>query len=472
MVDSPTLTHDGWRLLWRAPDGHTFPLIRGGDGPETDTLEIEIADLRTQIRAREAEEHTKREQADEMLEKFKKDGVTLASATDEQFAELDGVYQEPDRLRDEITGLRSRLQRSLEIATSRGGTGRSGPDPSGPGRGREGGTGPRMRLGSRFTESAEYKRLKDSGVLNVEGSRVDTQPIELLTRDELHDLLKQRTTVDVTTGGSLVPLDQRVWPPIEKPVRPVRLLDMITIGDTDGEIVKWVKQTVRTDAATNVAFGTAAPEADYEFALQSSTVRRITQFIPGAKDVLADQGQLQTLIEQQLMTGVRLRAEAQVLNGDGIGENFLGILQTSGINTVNVRDGSHSTEYDLDALHRAVTAVRLGIFGEPDGIGLHPTDLETINLQKDGQGRYIFPPGQEIETLWGLVPVVTPLFTQGTALVGDYDWATLWLREGVMTNASDGYMDFFTRGLVAILAQLRGAFAVQQPAAFTKVVGL
>lgn len=472
----PVLAVVGDRIMWQFPDGVTVPWVRGGEGPEDGalaTLEAGAKDLAARITELEVKEHGEREKADELLEKYKNDGVTLANATQDQFEELDGAYTEPDRMRDELTGLRKRRTRALELIVAHGGRAvdNNGGAGNGPGREHDNGLAPR-RWSRAFAQGPAMERLRSSGVLSHERARVETDPSEILTRDQSRDMLRQRTTVDISTGGALVPVDQRVFPPVEKPVRRVRLLDMITIGTTDSDIVKWTKQSVRTDAATPVAFGTAAGEADYEFSLQTSNVRRIPQFIPATKDTLADQGQLETLLEQQLATGVRLSAEAEVLNGAGTGEHFLGILGTSGIGSIVTRDGSHATEYDLDALHRAITTIRLGLFGEPDGLGLHPTDFETINLQKDSQGRYIYPPGTEIETIWGLVPVVTPLFTAGTALIGDYSWATLWLREGITVSATDGYQDFFTRGMVAILAQMRAAFAVQQPAAFAKVTGL
>lgn len=469
MHDDPILTHDGWRLLWQAPDGHTFPVIRGGDGPETDTLEQQIIDLRGQIRDRETEEARKREQADEMLEKYKNDGITLASATEEQFTQLDGAYQEPDRLRDEVTALKARLEKALNIAVGRGRGAGTGP------RGREDAPAPdsqrRERMVDRIRNSPDYERLREAGSFESNAARINTDPIEVLSRDELHDLLRTRTTVDIPVAGSLVVPDIRPEP-VQIPVRQIRILDLITIGDTDSNTVEWVKQTVRGDVAGFVPFGTALPEADYEFTLVTNTVQRLGQFVPATKGMLADAGQLQTLLESQLQYGVRLGAENEVLQGNGATNHLQGILGTSGINVVTKGDGSHSTENDLDAIHRGITAVRLGIFDEPTGIAMHPTDIETINLLKDGQGRYIYPPGEEIRSIWGFPPVTTALMPVHTSVVAAWRWATLWLRAGVETAMSDSHSDFFTRGLVAILAEMRAAFAVQQPAAFTKVVSL
>ena len=59
--------------------------------------------------------------------------------------------------------------------------------------------------------------------------------------------------------------------------------------------------------------------------------------------------------------------------------------------------------------------------------------------------------------------------TEGTALVGDFRQAVLWEREGVSLLVSDQHADFFTRNLLAILAEMRAAFGVLDVEGFCKV---
>lgn len=473
----PTLTVRDGRIVYECADGRILPWIRGGDGP-LDVLEDDAQKLRERIRTLTDEEARERTVAEAKLTELRERGIDAASATPEQFEELDQLYAEPDRKRDEINGMRVRLEKTLERIIHAGGrpvddAGSGDGAGRGPGRNRDGGTGPqRLRAGARFVEHGDYQRLRSSGVLESRAGRVNLDPVEVLTRDECRDMLRQRTTVDVGVAGSLVMPDITPFPPIETPVRRITLLDLITLGDTESNIVEWVKQTVRGDVAAFTPYGTALPEADYEFAIQTATVQRLGQFVPATKGMLNDQGQLQTLLEGQLQYGTRLNLENQVLQGPGTTNNLQGILGTSGINVVTKGDASHATENDLDALHRGITAVRLGAFTEPSAIAIHPTDVETINLMKDNQGRYIYPPGEEIRSIWGFTPVTTPLLPVHTAVVADWRWATLWMRAGLEVSASDGYMDFFTRGLVAIAAELRAAFAVQLASAFAKVVSL
>src|SRR5207244_293993 len=99
------------------------------------------------------------------------------------------------------------------------------------------------------------------------------------------------------------------------------------------------------------------------------------------------------------------------------------------------------------------------------GIIMNPLDAETIWLSRengDGTGAYLFgaPNNPGPRTLWGLPVAETPAMPAGTALVGNLRAAIFWLREGAQVVASDSHVDFFTRNLVAVLAEMRGGFGV------------
>src|SRR5690606_40251000 len=102
------------------------------------------------------------------------------------------------------------------------------------------------------------------------------------------------------------------------------------------------------------------------------------------------------VIEGQLANGVERRLEAQVVAGDGDGQNLTGILETDGIGTIS-RDLSSPGESRLEAIHRGITAIRLGLFGEPDAIGIHPTDYEQVIFEKGADGHYLLGPASRSE---------------------------------------------------------------------------
>ena len=455
----------------------------------TATLDDQLAELTAAITSEEEKARSLKEAVDKDRDERAAAGVNFM-LDEKLFEEFDARYREADEVAENARKLRERREAFLARVAEEKGS-RRAPAPTGSG------FTPEERrmaetIASRYLQSEEYKRLRDSGALSGASNRINHDPVEVMERggptddggfdSPLARALqpgRARTTVNVGDAGAVVPIDQQVWPPVQIPVRQIQVLDLVTMLTTESDMVNYVIQSVRSDYAAETPYGTAAPEADYEFALKQASVKRIPSFIPATKDVLADQGQLQPLLQEQLMTGVRLRLESQVLSGTGTSptdSNLQGILNTSGIGSVTYQSGTgHTSEYQLDVYHRAITTIRLSLFADPSAIVVNPIDYEWAVLKRDTYGRYIFEPNTEsdVQNIWGLNTVVSPVISQGSALVGDFrTGARLWLRTGLSVTASTEHLDFFTRGMVAILAEMRLAFAVVQPRAFCVVNSL
>lgn len=326
----------------------------------------------------------------------------------------------------------------------------------------------RKSLAEEVVDSPEYKALIDSGALDSDHAAFNAS---LGKRGSVAELKTLVTGVSDTSAGAFIDYERVGYVP--QPRRPRRILDLITTGQTMSDQVKYARQTTFTNVAAETAEATTTatgtkPEATIAFEIVNADVKTIAHWIPATRRSLADAGQLRTLIESQLRYGLEFRLESQVVNGDGTGENLTGIINTS--NILTQPKGGDSV---VDAIHKAITQIRLG-FLEPNGVALHPSDWEVIRLSKDSQGAYHYgPPALAgTETVWGLPVAVTPSVPDDTGIVGDWTQAVLWLREGIQILASDSHSDFFVKNLVALLAEMRAAFGVLQPAAFAKVTSL
>lgn len=329
--------------------------------------------------------------------------------------------------------------------------------------------------GLRVVQNETYKQLAESGALTKQ-SGVDIPPIEVYNRDEAKAMIQGKaliTGVSDTSGGSFITNDRQGYYP--GLLRPTMVRNLVTVGQTDSDLVEWVKENSFTNAAAEVVEATDTagtglkPESAIDFAVVQSAVRTIAHWIPATKRALSDAGQLRTIIDQRLNDGVELRLDAQMIVGNGAGENLRGILNTSGIATV----AKGGAEPAVEAILRAITAVRLA-FMEPSAILLHPNDYVEMRLTKDANGNYIMGPPNlpGPDQLWGVPVVQSSAITQNTGLVGKFDEAILWVREGITVSATDSHADFFTHNLVAILAEGRFAFGVPRPAAFCSVTGI
>ena len=418
----------------------------------------EIASLRSQV-SEKAEEATSLEaSADATKAVLRESDVDVTKG--EGFDKLDAAYKPADKAKEELAILRDNLSTLYERQYGN----ESHDEVSTREAAQVSGT-----VAERFTASDELTSLRSSGVLEGSAAVGSTIPVEVATRDEVMEGLRLRTTVTNASGsgGGVIWSDRREDFIVMDPQRSVRLLDVLSIGSTDTDTVEWVKETTHTDAAANTAYGTSAPESAYGFTKQSTTVKRIPHFVPATKGALADSAQLRTLLDNNLLGGIRRHVEAQAWAGGGTGEDLLGITATSGIGS-NAFVFATDTRYDI--IHEAITDVRVNLEQDPTAIVIHPADYEKVVLEKDTAGNYVH--GRSIarsQPLWGLQPVITTLATEGNPVVGDYTHATLWIRTGLALSASDSHSDYFLKGLVAILAEMRAAFAVTEPKAFSEI---
>jgi HK97 family phage major capsid protein len=269
--------------------------------------------------------------------------------------------------------------------------------------------------------------------------------------------------------------------------RELTVRDLVTIGSTESDTVEYVRVTGKTNAAAPVAEATSSglstvyntpdaaqgykPESALALEVVSTTVKTIAHWIPITKRAASDASQVRTLVDNFLRYGLEEELEDQMLSGAGTGENFTGILSSSP-QTV----GSAGT--DIDAVVDAIAAVRVTGRRKPNALVINPSDWYSTGFltAKDTAGNYLIGDPRasidQLNTLWGLRVVVTEGLAANTALVGDFTQAVLWEREGVSLMVSDQHSDFFTRNLLAILAEMRAAFGVLDPQAFCTITAV
>jgi HK97 family phage major capsid protein len=330
-------------------------------------------------------------------------------------------------------------------------------------------------IGEMFLESAEFKSLQ-----NGRNGANMASPFEVkasLTSDiRVKDIYTQMPSGFPTQFGT-VQRDPIVVPPM----RTKRVRDLFPVRTTTSAIIEYFRLSGFTRNAAMVAdrngdntnFG-AKPQSTMSFEGVQTSTRTLAHWEAAHRNVLADEPQLRAIIDNELMYGLRLQEDAQILNGDGSGENLQGILQTPGIQEYNWSDGAVTPVPDnkADAIRRAATLSYLAYY-EPSGVVLHPNDWEDIELTKDSLGQYLIAISVALggePKVWRLPIVETPAMTEGVALVGSFgQGAQLYDREQASIRISEQHADFFIRNAIVILAEQRLALAVKRPESFVKV---
>lgn len=251
--------------------------------------------------------------------------------------------------------------------------------------------------------------------------------------------------------------------------RPLAVRDLISLSETESDVVEFVRVLAETNAAAPTAEATSAstglkPESAMTFQLDTAAVKNITHWLPASRRILSDAKQLRGHVNNFLRYGLEEELEDQVVNGAGTGENLTGILNTSGLT---------SQAFDTNIIRtarKARTKVRTVGRARPTAYLMHPLDWEAFDLSVDNEERYYFggPAVLGVPKLWGLPVVECEAVPAGTALVADWRLAMLWDQEMAKIYVSDSHADFFARNLIAFLCEMRAAFAVLRPAAFVE----
>jgi HK97 family phage major capsid protein len=286
-------------------------------------------------------------------------------------------------------------------------------------------------------------------------------------------------------------------PMVASPMRTKRVRDLFPVRRTTAQVIEYFRQLGFTsisatgfDEATGYSTNNAAapvpertpgaatfglkPQSSFQFVGEQAPVRTLAHWEAAHRNVLADEPQLRSIIDNELLYGLRLLEDTQILNGSGTGENLKGVLQTTGIQTYNWSDGNVTPRPDTkaDAIRRAATLAFLAYY-EPSGIVMHPNDWEDIELTKDVNGQYLVAVSVAMggePKVWRMPIVETPAIAEGTALVGAFGTgAQLYDREDASIRISEQHADFFIRNAIVILAEQRLALAVKRPEAFVKV---
>ena len=237
------------------------------------------------------------------------------------------------------------------------------------------------------------------------------------------------------------------------------ILELVNVGTISSNLWEWVQQANPEGAPAMTAEGAAKAQVDFELVLASAAVRKVTAYIKVSKEMLDDIPLMESEINQELSERINLTIDAQLLSGDGTGQNLTGILA----NATAFAPGSFATgqvnqvitPINADVLRVAINQISVALF-EANYIVMNPSDVAAMDLAKGSDGHYILPPfSTNANTVVKGIPVIANTgVTEGDYLVGDFSKAGVRFREGLSFDI--GYEnDDFTKNFVTILAEAR-----------------
>ncbi|MFC4014615.1 phage major capsid protein [Nonomuraea purpurea] len=333
----------------------------------------------------------------------------------------------------------------------------------------------RKSLSQHFLESEAYQDMK---------ARDFREPRGVVTIDQgLYSFEEQKDLFTLSGGTHTTPAfgHEESVGISERQRRPNRVRDLFPAERTTANIISGVRQTGFVNNAGMVPERTAAnggpatggptdtwgklPRSSIQFEPYTRPISEIGHYETIHKNTLADESRLRGILERDLIDGVKLKEDEQILFGDGLGENLLGITQTPGIQLYTGLASDKKTAQVRRALTRAILS-----YYDPSGVVMHPLDFEDIELEEDKQGGYRVAVSVAIgaeKRVWRLAVIDTPAMVQGRYLLGAWGYgAKLFDRETVVVQASTEHGQNFIEGTVTIKATERIGLATDRPESF------
>ncbi len=247
------------------------------------------------------------------------------------------------------------------------------------------------------------------------------------------------------------------------PQRHLVVRSLLASGRTDSPLIEYVREKGFTNNAAVVAEGAKKPQSDIEFEDLSVATKVIAHYMKVSKQTLSDVSQIRSHIDARLLYGLQLAEDRQLLSGDGVGSNMLGLIPQS---TAFVAPLAIEGATRLDALRLAMLQAVLAEY-PASGHVLNPIDLTAIEMLKDDLGRYIIgnPQGSITPTLWGLPVAQTVSMPAGKFMTGAFDLAAQVFDQWSSMIEVGFENDDFTKNKLTIRAEERLALAVYRPEA-------
>jgi HK97 family phage major capsid protein len=240
-------------------------------------------------------------------------------------------------------------------------------------------------------------------------------------------------------------------------------------GSTSQASVVGYIQTTDTDNAAAVAEVTAATDSAFVWTPVTDEVEDVQTWIPASRNLLSDEPAMQSTITGMLAKRLQKKSNSYILNGTGTTPVPWGVFIRTGFQTQ-----AKGTDPTFDAVHKAITKVRVTGDAEPNLACFHPNDWEAIRLTRTTDGVYIL--GNPTEAgpmrIWGLPVVVSTGMTENTGGVVDTSYTTIFENGGVIVEVSTEHSTYFTERTIAISLVRRFAAFHYRPSAACTITGI
>jgi HK97 family phage major capsid protein len=311
-----------------------------------------------------------------------------------------------------------------------------------------------------LVESAIYKAVHDQGHHSGTAYSVTIDDAIGLNVKAAGDPI---TTTQFGTRVTELGLVPHVFPP-------ATVLPLINVVNVGAGSIRYYQATMPVTGGPDwTAEAALKPEIQLRWAPVDAPIETLAEWTAVTLQALDDLPQLRSVVDFDLRRALLNKLDDSVLNGNGTTPQIRGINNFAGVQSV----AFVATTSPADMIAKGIAAVSSTGYGVPNAIVMNPADWWGVRTSKIGTppaSFYLWGAPTEAGTpnIYGLPVVADSHQAAGTALVGDFSYATFYQRMGV-TFIVGLKNDDLIRNITTIVCELRGTLAITRPGAFAKV---
>lgn len=250
------------------------------------------------------------------------------------------------------------------------------------------------------------------------------------------------------------------------PENPNRIRGYIRVSPMNAPILQYFVETGSEGGVGFQTEGDLKSQIDFDITPKQETPKEIAVFAVSTKQYLSDVPFLASYLTTRMTEKWFNFEDNQIINGNGVGENFKGIINqgiayvpTSGVANIYY-------EYLIDAISQQKNAHFNNL-----RILANPLDFMKLLIYKaTPTGEYTHPSlafgGDGIWRIFGTPIADNSAVPRLTGIVGDFSKAELAVRDGLSFAVSYDDTDNFRRNKVTYRLEGREVLVIEQPKAF------
>ena len=252
--------------------------------------------------------------------------------------------------------------------------------------------------------------------------------------------------------------------PVELGKVPASVLEVLATTVRETPTYRYLRQSAFTNNAGIVAAGATKPETNIGLETIDGALS-VFAHLSGAVDkyLVADNSSLTNFIGGQLLYGLTIALENEVINGDGTTGHLTGLLNTSGIQT-QTAGADHVT-----TLRQAATKLESAGY-VPSYYIVNTDDWATIETTRATNGSFDLggPIDRAQRKVWGTQVVTSTTIPSGTAVAFDANAVGI-STDGKVNTDWDASGDLFAKNQLRARTEGRFGLDVFQPTGVVKI---